>query len=227
MKFGSHLKAVVWDLDGTLVDSAPDIAVALNRLLLEHSLQQHSLDQVRTMIGGGAALLIERGFSASGQPVEPGEITDLFDRFVEIYEDCCIDTTQLRTGALETLSWFSQHGVRHGMCTNKPIGLTLRIIKALGVFDRFDSVIGGDSTAEKKPLPLPLKTCIEQMSVRPEQTLMVGDSAADVGAARALGMPVILVAGGYTTQPIETLGADHCIESLPELMQVAAGLPDL
>jgi len=106
------------------------------------------------------------------------------------------------------------------LCTNKPISVTRLIVDALDISGFFAAVIGGDSTPEKKPSPLPLQTCLEEIGVRPQDAVMVGDSGADVGAARAAGVPVILVPDGYTGVPASSLGADHVVENLSEIPDV-------
>ena len=209
--------AIVWDLDGTLIESAPDLARALNALLNEHGQYGHTVAQVRPMIGGGVALLIERGFRAAGAPLEPAACEALVPRFVEYYTACATDSTHLVPHAREVLEYFYHAGVPQALCTNKPLDVTRLILDALDISGFFSSVVAGDTTARKKPHPLPVQTCLRELSVRPEQALMVGDSGADVGAAQAAGVRVILVPDGYTGVPTASLGADHVINSLADL----------
>lgn len=209
--------AVAWDLDGTLVDSAADLATALNALLVEQGQHTHAVDKVRTMIGAGVAKLIERGFRAAGDPLGESGVERLLPRFMELYTACATDRTRLIDGAREVLEHFYHAGVPQGLCTNKPAGVTRQILQALDVAGFFGVVIGGDSTATRKPDPLPLRTCLEQLGVAPARALMIGDSGADVGAARAAGVPVVLVPDGYTGVPAETLGADWVVERLRDV----------
>lgn len=209
--------AIVWDLDGTLVDSAPDLAKALNTLLIERGHNSHPVDRVRTMIGGGVPKLIERGFRAAGSPLDEAELDALVPRFMELYTACATDTTALVPHARDVLEYFYNAGVRQGLCTNKPAGVTQQILNALDISGYFASVIGGDSTESRKPHPLPLLTCLREMQARPEDAVMIGDSGADVGAARAAGVPVILVPDGYTGGPAVSLGADYVVGNIADI----------
>jgi phosphoglycolate phosphatase len=209
--------AVVWDLDGTLVESAPDLATALNHLLNEHGQHGHAVEQVRTMIGAGVAKLIERGFRAAGAPLDEAACDKLVPRFIELYTSCATDETHLVEHAREVLSYFYHAGARQAICTNKPYDVTMQILNALDIAGFFDCVIGGDSTAEKKPHPRPLLTCLEELGAGPDDAVMIGDSGADVGAAQAARVPVILVPDGYTGVPAVSLGADYVVGSLAEV----------
>lgn len=210
-------EAIVWDLDGTLVESAPDLANALNTLLVEQGQRTHSVDQVRVMIGAGVPKLIERGFRAAGTDLGKAQRDALVPRFMELYTACATDHTALVPHAREVLEHFYHAGVRQGLCTNKPEGITRQILSALDVSGYFDSVIGGDSTPAKKPDAQPVLACVEELGVRPDDAVMVGDSGADVGAARAAGLPVILVPDGYTGAPAAELGADYVVGDLTDI----------
>ena len=209
--------AIVWDLDGTLVDSAPDLTTALNTLLNEQGQQGHTVENVRPMIGAGVAKLIERGFRASGAPLNEAARDALVPRFMEIYTACATENTKLVPHARDVLHHFYLAGVKQGLCTNKPMAVTRLILNALDISGYFESTIGGDSTPVKKPNPLPLLTCLEELDTHPEDAVMVGDSGADVGAARAAKVPVILVPDGYTGVPAVSLGADFVVGSLSDI----------
>lgn len=209
--------AIVWDLDGTLVESAPDLATALNTLLNEQGRHTHAVDKVRPMIGGGVAKLIERGFREAGTPIDEATRDGLVPRFMEIYSACATDSTHLVPHAREVLEHFYHAGVAQGLCTNKPLSVTRQILTALDIKGFFDSVVGGDSTPFKKPNPLPLQTCLDELGVRPADAVMIGDSGADVGAARAVGVAVILVPDGYTGAPAVSLGADYVVGSVNDI----------
>jgi len=212
-----HPEAIVWDLDGTLVESAPDLTTALNTLLNEQGQHGHTVDSVRPMIGAGVAKLIERGFRAAGAPIDEAGRNALVPRFMEIYTSCATDRTHLIPHAREVLSHFYHAGFRQGLCTNKPHAVTMQILNTLDIAGFFGSIVGGDSTSEKKPHPLPLQTCLEELKASPDVSIMIGDSAADVGAARAAGVPIILVPDGYTGAPAASLGADYVTGSLAEI----------
>jgi len=217
METVAYPTAIVWDLDGTLVDSAPDLATALNALLTEQGRHTHTVANVRPMIGAGVAKLIERGFRAAGTPLDDAEVEALLPRFMEIYTACATQSTALNPAARDVLEYFYNAGIKQGLCTNKPISVTRQILDALDISGFFGSVIGGDSTSRRKPHPLPLLTCVEELEARPEDTVMIGDSGADVGAARAAGVPVILVPDGYTGVPAVSLGADYVVGKLADI----------
>jgi phosphoglycolate phosphatase len=210
-------EAIVWDLDGTLVESAPDLATALNALLVEQGRRTHRVDQVRTMIGHGVPKLIERGFRAAGAPLSDAGRDALVPRFMELYTACATDQTHLVQHAREVLEHFYNAGIRQGLCTNKPYAVTRKIVSALDISGYFGSIVGGDSTAVRKPHALPLLTCLEELETRPAEAVMIGDSGADVGAARAAGVPVILVPDGYTGAPAVSLGADYVVGSIADI----------
>ena len=209
--------AIVWDLDGTLVESAPDLATALNALLNEQGQQGHTVTNVRPMIGGGVAKLIERGFRASGAALDEAARDALVPRFMEIYTACATQSTALVPHAREVLNHFYHAGIKQGLCTNKPYSVTQLILSALDISGFFESVIGGDSTSMKKPHPLPLMTCLEELKTLPEDAVMIGDSGADVGAARAAKVQIILVPDGYTGVPAVSLGADYVVGNLADI----------
>lgn len=215
--------AIVWDLDGTLIDSAPDIATALNALLNEHGQHGHAVEYVRPMIGAGVVKLIERGFRAADAPLDESACEELVPRFVELYAAHATDRTRLEPDAREVLSYLYDAGARQAICTNKPYDLTVQILNGLDIVGFFEVVVGGDSTAEKKPHPLPLLTCLEELGVTPGDVVMIGDSGADVGSAKAAGVPVILVPDGYTGVPAVSLGADYVVRNLAEIPACLGG----
>lgn len=214
---GKFPLAIVWDLDGTLVESAQDLATALNTLLIEHDQHTHAVEKVRPMIGAGVAKLIERGFRESGVNLDEARRDAMVPRFMEIYRACATENTHLVPHAREVLEHFYHAGVRQGLCTNKPLDVTRQILHALDISGFFRSVIGGDSTPAKKPSPLPLRTCLEELGVSADEAIMIGDSGADVGAARAADVAVILVPDGYTGAPAVSLGADYVVGNIGEI----------
>lgn len=216
--------AILFDLDGTLADSAPDIAMALNLLLDEQNLPRFSTQTVTKMVGGGVPLLIERALKAHGQGVEKDHIAALAARFLEIYTPRAAVLTRLFPGVRGLLESYRDDGVRLGVCTNKPEGVTRMILNALGVAHLFGAVVGGDTLAVKKPDPAPLHAALGILKCAPQHALMVGDSAADANAARAAGIPVILVTFGYTRTPVQELENDGIVESFAKLPEAIAVL---
>ena len=209
--------AVIWDLDGTLIDSAPDLATALNVLLRENNRAALETDVVRTMIGNGVGKLVERGFRETGDSAKDAELPELVTRFLTIYEVRATDKTQLYDGAYTALQVFHDAGIRQAICTNKPEAITRLILEGLSISHFFSAVVGGDTTTEKKPNPLPLRDCLQAIGVSPVDSLFVGDSAVDVATAKAIDMQVGIVSHGYAREPVDSIGADFVIDDLRTL----------
>ena len=214
---GDYPAAVIWDLDGTLIDSAPDLADALNTLLNEHALGSLAKQQVRGMIGNGVVKLIERGFRAAGHELADTELDEFVARFLDIYSANATTRTTLQPGVHSTLRYFADAGARQAVCTNKPERISRLIIKDIGIGDLIEAVVGGDSTEAKKPDPRPLRSCIDALSVEAGQCLMIGDSGVDVETARALDMRVGIVTFGYSRVPVDSLAADFLIDDFHTL----------
>lgn len=219
------IKAVVFDLDGTLVDSAEDLCAALNRLMAEERLPPLAVLEVVPMIGDGAAKLVERAITAAGGT--PGQrLAELTRRFLAHYEPHAADATRAVPGVAEALDALAARGLALGVCTNKPEQATRAILRALDLEHRFTAVIGGDSApGARKPDPATVMAVLERLGAGPREAVMVGDSGNDVAAARAAGMPVLLRAGGYTGVPAEELGADGVFTSFADLPKAIAVLP--
>lgn len=211
--------AIVWDLDGTLIDSAADLAQALNAVLVEHGHVAIDKHRIRMMIGDGVGKLIERGFSAAGERLTEPQLQDVMPRFMSIYTDCATENTRLYPGARTVLQQFAEAGVRQGLCTNKPESISRQILAGFKLADIFDAVVGGDTTGARKPDPLPLQSCIGSLNVAPQQSIMIGDSGVDVATARAVGVRVGLVSHGYSRTDVSTLGADFVVHHLPSIAE--------
>jgi len=204
--------AVLFDLDGTLVDSVEDIFVAVNALLDELGMQRRSRDEVTMWVGNGARMLVERamagrfeGFAGLADAPERHRAADAaIPRFRAIYQEICVDHTLPLVGAHESLALVQSLGIGVAIVTNKPLAPTERIVDALGWRPYVSAVIGGDSLPVRKPDPAPLHEAMRRLDAR--TAWMVGDSANDVGAARNAGIPSIVVRGGYNHgNPVETL----------------------
>ena len=210
-------EAIIWDLDGTLVDSVPGIAQALNSLLRENGHAALEEDVVRSMIGNGVARLVERGFTTAGQRPDEETLSALVQRFMLFYSKCLTERVQLYPGVREILGYCATAGIRQGICTNKPAAPTDVILEHFTIRSHFDVVVGGDTANAKKPDPLPLQFCLDALNVAASDCLMIGDSAVDVATARAIGMPVAVVCHGYANAPVTSLGADFIISDLSQL----------
>jgi len=216
--------AIVWDLDGTLVDSAPDLASALNTVLDMRGFFTLSITEVRKMIGNGVPKLVERGFNAVGVRPDPAQLDELVAIFVKQYKACAIDNTRPYPGVVEALQEIHSMNIPMGVCTNKPEDFTRQILEGLGLSGYFSSVIGGDSTNARKPDPEPVLACLHGLVAEPASSLMIGDSIHDVHAARAAGVMIGVVPWGYRSVPVEELGADfilHNVTGLPGLIRAA------
>ncbi len=213
--------ALLLDLDGTLVDSAPDLAGALNQLRAEQGLAALRLDAVKAMIGDGVAKLVERGHPPAATPAQ---FDQLVARYVALYHKRQTALTRPYPGVVETLRALGDEGWRLALCTNKPEAASREILAAFGLDDLFATIGGGDSFAVRKPAAgHPLAT-LARMAAPPGSAVMVGDSPNDVLSARSAGLPVIVVGYGYSRVPPAALGADALIERFAELPAALAAL---
>lgn len=220
-------RAVLFDLDGTLIDSAPDLHASVNILLARRGLGPLTLPQVTSMIGNGVRKLVERAFSAAGHPLDADALDLEHEAMIGIYGDNLTVLTRLMPGAREVMDWLAEEGVRMAVITNKPQMPAEAILDHFGLSPLLSCVIGGDSGVEKKPAPDMVFAALERLGVQLEDAVLVGDSPADVGCARAAGLPVIVVRGGYTTVPVGEMGADLVIDALSGLEKAFETLPDL
>jgi len=227
MNNNSPVKAVLFDLDGTLIDSAPDLHVAANKLLEQENRRSVSLSELTDMIGDGVPKLIERAYEATGDGVREGTLGDLTKRYLQFYEPHCADLTIAFAGAADCLKQLQSEGYDLAVCTNKPYVATLEILASLGLAEFFRVVIGGDTLPGiKKPDPRHLLAALEKLGLDPEQAVMVGDNANDVNAAKGAGIKVVVCRFGYTKGPAENLGGDLIIDHFDDLAGVIKDLGD-
>jgi phosphoglycolate phosphatase len=221
------MRAVVFDLDGTLVDSAPDLVVAMNKLLGEEGRRAIDLDQMKTLIGEGSRRAVEKALALTGG-VPAGDlrvgISDdrlldgLTGRYLAHYAGHTAERSRLYPGTIETLAALKAGGWSLGVCTNKPQAASLEMLAAFGLDGFMRAVVGGDAIAGiRKPDPRHLLAVLDRLGVAPADAVMVGDSQHDVKAARGLGVPVLAVTFGYSAIPAEALGADAVIAGFQEL----------
>lgn len=215
---------LVCDLDGTLIDSLPDLADSLSILLDESGRRALAEAEVRAMVGDGVAVLVERGFAATGDPPPAEALGARVARFLEIYEARLTARTRPYPGALEALGQVRDSGWRLAVCSNKPERASREILAALGLDSLIEAVAGGDSFPVRKPNPGHILGLLAAMEAAPGMAVMLGDGANDVAAARAAGLPVIAIAHGYGTTPAEELGADKVIGHFDELPGALAAL---
>jgi phosphoglycolate phosphatase len=215
---------IVYDLDGTLADTAGDIIGALNAVLTGEGLTPLPLAKARSMIGTGGRALISRGFAASGRGLGDEKLEALFADFLAYYNAHIVVQTRLYPGVSAALERLAAAGWRQAICTNKVELSAKLLIKKLGLADLFDFVCGQDTFGIGKPDPKPLLKTIAAAGGAPERAIMVGDSATDIRTARAAGLPVIAVDFGYTEVPVSELGPDRVISHFDELARASAAL---
>lgn len=214
-----ELEAVVFDLDGTLVETAPDLHAVLAELLVREGLDVPPLEAVRGMIGDGARELIRRAYAWQGCRLEEERLEELYGWFLERYTAEPARASLPYPGVPETLDALRARGLRLGVCTNKPQLPSERLLAALGLKRCFDAILGGDVVPVRKPDPGHLTATLEALGAPARAALMVGDSRNDVAVARALGVPCVLVSFGYTSVPARELGADRVVDRFDELLQ--------
>jgi phosphoglycolate phosphatase len=208
--------ALIFDLDGTLVDSLPDLRVALNGMLLGLGRRQLAASEVRVMIGDGTRALVQRALAATG-PV--AGLEEAHSAFFQFYETGLTRLTRLYPGVRESLADLRRSGARLGVCTNKSQVMTMAVLKAFEIEEYFSAVVGGDAVPLRKPNPAHLLTVVEQLGARPADAVMIGDGENDYAAARAVGIPVIMMSYGYLHVPRESLSPDAWLERFVEIPQ--------
>ncbi len=208
---------VVFDLDGTLADTAPDLAAALNHALAALGREPVPAESVRHLVGHGARALLRRGLAATGEESED-LVEKGFPIFIDHYEANICVGTRLYPQLEPALDALCGQGVRLAVCTNKQEGLTAKLLEALGWGARFDAVVGGDTLAVRKPDPAPFHEAVARAGGG--RAVLVGDSITDADTARAAGAPFVAVSFGFSDRPVEALGADAVIDDYRELLAV-------
>lgn len=215
---------IAFDLDGTLVDTAPDLLAALNIVLREAKLAPISADDARGLFGGGARVLIERGLSFHGVEAEAAEIDRMQARFLAYYEDHLADHSQPYPGVAEMLESLASRSAQLVVVTNKYERYAVKLLSMLGLAGRFSVIAGPDTFGVRKPDPGHLLGAVARAGGNPVRTVMIGDSKTDVATARAAKVPVVAVSYGYRDVAAEALGADRVIDRLDEVPEAVAEL---
>jgi phosphoglycolate phosphatase len=220
---------IIFDLDGTLVDTAPDLVETLNVVLGREGLPAIPYEEARLLVGAGARRMIERGIASGGGPA--ADIDRLFDDFIAYYADHVADRSRAFPGVVEALDTLAARGCRFAVCTNKLEWLSVRLLNALGLADRFVAICGQDTFAVQKPHPDALHGTLRRAGGTLHRAVMVGDSHTDIATAKAAGMPIIAVDFGYTEIPVAQLAPDRIIShfnALPDSIAdvlAARGVP--
>jgi len=209
------MKTLVMDLDGTLIDSIPDVCIALNFALASVGYNSLKVELVKTMVGGGARQLVEKALSyVKG---DPGLVDDLCEVFKSHYSSHPVKQTTIYPGVVETLERLVLADYKLGICTNKPEATTFPVIEALNLTQFFPVVVCGDSRPYKKPDARHVFDVIDALDSQPEDAVFIGDSETDVAGAKNAGVPIVVVSYGYSQTPASDIGADQIIHTFTEL----------
>ena len=213
---------IVFDLDGTLVDTAPDLVATLNVVLVREGLQPVAYADARPMVGGGARVMVERGIKANGRMRPAAEIDRLERDFIAHYADHIALHSQPFDGVETTLDQLAERGCRLAVCTNKLEWLSLRLLDTFKLRPRFHAICGADTFGISKPDPTILNRTIERAGGDKARAVMIGDSITDIATARAAKVPVIAVDFGYSHIPVAELKPDRVVSAFSELPEAIA-----
>ena len=213
----NRFSAVIFDLDGTLVDSVPDLALAINHALSQLNLGSVSQEQVRMWVGNGSRKLVERTLDSLAIH-DVGTIQQLHETFLVSYKQFLCADSVLYPGVEALLKQLSANNIALGLVTNKPIEFVPHLLESLGIHHYFRTLIGGDSLPEKKPSPMPLRYVAQALNVTEDKCLMVGDSESDVRSAQAANMPCVLLRQGYNQgQDLSAMNPNWLLHDVLEL----------
>jgi phosphoglycolate phosphatase len=208
---------VIFDLDGTLVDTAPDLIDSLNHTITAVGLEPVSFDDVTYLVGQGVRVMIRRAFELRNAPLDETLFETLIDRFMTHYAAQMPGKSRPYPGVPECLDRLSQAGFRLAVCTNKPEDLALLLIGKLGLTDRFSAITGGDTFPVRKPDARHILGTIERAGADRSRSVMVGDSVNDILAAHNAGLASVAVSFGYSDVPVQSLKASHVVAHYDEL----------
>jgi phosphoglycolate phosphatase len=218
------MRTIVFDLDGTLVDTAPDLASTLNLVLAGEGLPPVAFDDARRMIGGGVRRMVERALNAEGRSVSSTELDRLFRIFIDHYSAHIADRSRPFPQLESVLQQLASEGLQLAVCTNKLEWLSRRLLDALNLSRYFAAICGQDTFGIQKPDPQMLRLTIRRAGGEVQRAIMIGDSLTDVRTARAANVPVIAVDFGYSEVAPEALNADRLISSFTELPRAIAAV---
>ena len=218
---------ILFDLDGTLADTAPDLMKAHNHVMKKFGYSSRSMDEIRNLVGKGAAVMIGRSIWGSARK-ELSKISDekvkieMTKEFVKFYKDNIVVDTKLLNGVFDFLEWAKSQNIIMGVCTNKQEHLAIDLLKKIKIYDFFEYVAGGNTFDYCKPDPRHLTNMVEIMGGEIKKTIMIGDSENDADAAKSAGVPMILVEDGYTEKKIEQIYHNHLIKDFVGLEKIVS-----
>lgn len=219
-----HGATIAFDLDGTLVESAPDLIAALNSILTAEDLKSLTLEDARPFISRGARWLLQWGIASNGVPESAARAAALFDRFIIYYGAHIADKSHPFPGVIDALNVLRAAGAKLVVCTNKPTTLSHSLLAKLGMVDLFDGIVGIDAVTAAKPDAAHLIEAVRAVGGDLARTIMVGDADTDAGTARAAGTPLILVDFGYTEIPAVELAPDILLHHFDDLVDACTDL---
>jgi phosphoglycolate phosphatase len=208
---------IVFDLDGTLIDTAPDLIETLNVVFVREGLSPLPYHAARNLIGGGVKEMITGGIEAEGRILEPARLEQMLADFIGYYSDHIVDRSRPFPGLADSLNTLAIHGHRFAVCTNKLERLSVRLLDKLKLADRFAAICGQDTFGIQKPDPEILRRTVAAAGGTMQQAIMIGDSLTDIRTARAAGIPIIAVDFGYSERPIAEFGPDGTISHFAQL----------
>lgn len=217
----ARFDTVIYDLDGTLIDSAKDMQVAVSHVLADHGLPAVTEDDVRIFMGQGSKVTMGKAFAKYGRTLDEATLTAVTKEFVRYYEADPISNTVAFDGVADVVARFARFGLKQGVCTNKFETPSRMILEHLKLMPPITDVAGADTFPVRKPDPRHILMLVERMGGDPGRTVMIGDSIHDVEAAHGAGLPAVLVSWGYTVKPASELGAEAVIQrfgALPEAL---------
>jgi len=215
----SRFDTVIYDLDGTLIDSAKDMQVAVSNVLADHRLPPVSEEDVRIFMGQGSKVTMAKAFAKYGKSLDEASLSAVTREFVRYYEADPVSHTSAFAGVNEVVDRFDKLGLKQGVCTNKFERPSRMILEHLRLMPPITDLAGADTFPVRKPDPRHILMLVERMGSTPDRAVMVGDSVHDVHAAHGAGLPAVLVSWGYTATPASELGAEAVIERFDALPQ--------
>ncbi len=213
-------RAVIFDLDGTLVDTAPDLMLATNHVLSLLDRRPISMAEVRAFVGHGAKALIARGAQATGDVLDEKTLTYTHAEFLRYYEKNIVVNSAVFPGVTELLKACETEGFKMGVCTNKTEGLSVRLLDALDLAKYFGAIVGPDTINIAKPDPAPYFETLKRLNVASQNSILIGDSETDVLTARAAKVPIIAVTFGYTARPVSEYSPDYLVSHFDEIWDI-------